>query len=54
MHFANSLQRDVLVAPNIISSVYICTINMSLPFSLCGEGGVNFANVETIFDKKSL
>jgi hypothetical protein len=23
---------------------------MSLPFSLCGEGGVNFANVETIFN----
>jgi len=32
MHFANSLQRDTLVTPNILSSTYICTINMSLPF----------------------
>jgi hypothetical protein len=32
MHFANSLQIDALVTLNILSSIYICTINMSLPF----------------------
>ena len=32
LYFAKSLQRDSLVAPNIISSTYICTIKIFLPF----------------------
>jgi len=52
IHPANSLQRDSLVASNIVTSTYIYTNKISLPFSLCEEGDVNFINVKTIINKK--
>ena len=52
MLIANSLQRDSFVAPNIIKVTYIYTNKISLPFSLYGEGDVNFTNVKTIINKK--
>jgi len=32
MHFVDSIQRDLLLTPNIISSTYIYTSKRSLPF----------------------
>ena len=52
MLIENSLQRDSLVAPNIITVTCIHTNKISLPFSLCGEGDVNFTNVKIIINKK--
>ena len=52
MHFANSLQRYLLVALNIISSTYIYISKISLPFSICEKGGVNLPMLKSLSIRK--